>query len=294
MLRKAYRSASRSCVTLILAFSFIALAAPRSAASNGPMSDKSAVGSARSPEIDKTASVREEGSAAEAPKNLTISFVLYEGANNAQPAASAPEPRVVTRPRTVGANPKTSVPPIPNPPGGPPTSTAPMTPGEKFKLFAQRSFLTPAAYGLSIVSGVYGEWTDSKNNHHHASPGDFAADSMTRAARSFTFRANANFFEKFMFASLFRQDPRYHRSDKKGAGAKIGYAVSRLFVTQGDRSGKDQFNASFIAGGLAASGMANLWERDERRDLHHFATRWGVHMGLTAVTHILSEFIGGQ
>jgi hypothetical protein len=169
-----------------------------------------------------------------------------------------------------------------------------MTPGEKFKLFAKKSFASPGAYALSVVSGVYGEWTDDKNNHHHANPGDFAADSMTRAARSFTFRANANFFEKFMFASLFRQDPRYHRSDKKGAGAKIAYAVSRVFITQGDRSGKDQFNASFIAGGLAASGMANLWEREERQDLKHFATRFTTHVGLTALTNILREFIGGQ
>jgi len=169
-----------------------------------------------------------------------------------------------------------------------------MTAGEKFELFARKSFLSPGAYVLSIVSGVEGEWTDDKNNHHHAHRGDFAADSMTRAARSFTFRANANFFEKFMFASLFKQDPRYHRSDKKGAGAKIAYAVSRLFVTQGDRNGKSEFNASFIAGGLAASGMANLWERDERQNLHHFATRFGTHVGLTALTNILREFIGGQ
>lgn len=169
-----------------------------------------------------------------------------------------------------------------------------MTAGEKFQLFARRSFLSPGAYALSVVSGVYGEWTDSKNNHHHANPGDFAADSLTRAARSFTFRANANFFEKFMFASLFKQDPRYHRSSRKGAGAKIGYAVSRIFVTQGDRNGKDEFNASFIAGGLAASGMANLWERDERQNLHHFVTRFGTHVGLTALTNILREFIGGQ
>src|SRR5262249_29849371 len=147
--------------------------------------------------------------------------------------------------------------PTPPPPSPPAVSTAPMTVGEKFGLFAKKSFLSPGAYALSILSGVYGEWTDDKNNHHHANPGDFAADSGTRAARAFAFRANANFFEKFIFASTFKQDPRYHRSDKKGA-AKIGHAISRVFVTQGDRNGKDEFNISFIAGGLAASGMANL------------------------------------
>lgn len=264
---------------LVLVLSVTLLTTSVAAAFDGPRVDKDR-------EVSTTASTPE--TSARPPvegQPLSVSYKLYEGAIDPRASAAA-------RPRTVGANAPNT--PLPPPPPPPPVSTAPMTAGEKFKLFAQRSFLSPGAYALSVVSGVYGEWTDDKNNHNHGNPGDFAADSMTRAARSFTFRANANFFEKFMFASLFKQDPRYHRSGRKGAGAKIGYAVSRIFITQGDRSGKDQFNASFIAGGLAASGMANLWERDERQNLHHFATRFGTHVALTALTNILREFIGGQ
>jgi hypothetical protein len=269
MLGRVHRSGLRLSLSLVIG---ILLTATNAGAFDGPRTDSDA-------------SARETSAQAFKVPALTVSYLLYDGAIN-----SETEP--VTRPRTVTAKAPNTPPPLP--PAPPPVSTAPMTAGEKFELFARKSFLSPGAYALSVVSGVYGEWTDDKNNHHHANPGDFTADSMTRAARSFTFRANANFFEKFMFASLFRQDPRYHRSDKKGAGAKIAYAVSRIFVTQGDRNGKSEFNASFIAGGLAASGMANLWERDERTDLHHFATRFGAHVGLTALTNILREFIGGQ
>lgn len=277
--------ASRLSTTFMLILALIALTAPTAAAFDGPKEDRTAVGTPRSTETPSAAAAQSKD------KALSIAFALYDGAispgADAAPTVSTAEPvAVVTRPRRVNAPASTS--------SLPAASTAPMTPGEKFKLFAKKSFLSPGAYALSVVAGVYGEWTDDKNNHHHANPGDFAADSMTRAARSFTFRANANFFEKFMFASLFKQDPRYHRSDKKGTGAKIGYAVSRLFITQGDRSGKDQFNISYLAGGLAASGMANLWEREERQDAKHFATRFGVHLGLTAFTNILREFIGGQ
>jgi hypothetical protein len=271
-MRKAYRH-------LIFVLSAMLLTTSIAGACDGPRSENSR-------EVSTPTSARETSPRTSVQGQPgTVSYRLYDGVMNS-------EASVASRPRTVNANtPKT---PLPPPPAPPPVSTAPMTAGEKFELFARRSFLSPGAYALSVVSGVYGEWTDSKNNHHHANPGDFAADSMTRAARSFTFRANANFFEKFMFASLFKQDPRYHRSDKKGAGAKIAYAVSRIFITQGDRNGKDEFNASFIAGGLAASGMANLWERDERQNLHHFATRFGTHLGLTALTNILREFVGGQ
>src|SRR5262245_26110830 len=90
-------------------------------------------------------------------------------------------------------------------------STAPMTAGEKFELFAIKSFKPPAPYALSIVSGVWTEATDSKHKKPHRSAGDFAADSLTHAARSYAFRVTSNFFEKFAYASLFKQDPRYHR-----------------------------------------------------------------------------------
>jgi hypothetical protein len=277
--KRVHRSVLRLSLNLILVFFAILLAAPNAGAFDGPRTDNAR-------DVSSDISARE--TSAQASRKVpasTVSYALYDGAIN-------PDASPATRPRTVGANAPNT--PLPPPPAPPPVSTAPMTAGEKFELFLRRSFLSPDAYALEVVSGVIGEWTDDKNNHHHAHRGDFAADSMTRAARSFTFRANAIFFEKFMFASLFKQDPRYHRSERKGAGAKIAYAASRVFVTQGDRTGKDQFNISFIAGGLAASGMANLWERDERQDLHHFATRFGAHVGFTALTNILREFIGGQ
>src|SRR5712692_4945358 len=126
-----------------------------------------------------------------------------------------------------------------NPQGSSPTSPAvaanPLTPHEKFKYFARSSFMPPMPYALSIGSGLFSEATDN-DHHRHMTAGDFLADSMTHAARSMAFRTTANFFEKFAYATAFKQDPRYFRSDKKGF-AKIGYTVSRVFITQSD-SGK--------------------------------------------------------
>src|SRR5262249_34202832 len=86
-------------------------------------------------------------------------------------------------------------------------STVPMTAGEKFELFLTKSFKPPAPYALSILSGVWDEAIDSKHKKPHRSAGDFAADSLTHAARSYAFRVTSNFFEKFAYASLFNQDP---------------------------------------------------------------------------------------
>jgi len=167
---------------------------------------------------------------------------------------------------------------------------APLTVKEKFNYFLTRSFLSPMPYAAAITAGAFGEWIDD-DHHHHSKPGDFAADSLTRAARSFAFGTSANFFEKFAYASLFKQDPRYHKSEKTGAGARIAYAVSRLFVTRSDQ-GASQFNISFIAGGLTTAGLSNVWERDERRTAADTMKRWGLHVGFAAAANILHEFIG--
>ena len=171
-----------------------------------------------------------------------------------------------------------------------PANPSSITGREKFRYFFTRSFLTPMPYATAIAAGAFGEWIDD-DHHHHSKPSDFAADSLTRAARSFAFGTSANFFEKFAYASIFKQDPRYHKSEKTGAGARIAYAVSRLFVTRSDQ-GASQFNVSFIAGGLTTAGLSNVWERDERRTAAETMKRWGLHVGFAAASNILHEFIG--
>jgi hypothetical protein len=191
--------------------------------------------------------------------------------------------------------------PIPNGNQGPSSekpstvaSTVPMTPGEKFGLFATDSFKPPMPYLLSIVSGVWDEAIDSKHKKPHRTAGDFAADSLTHAARSYAFRVTSNFFEKFAYPSAFKQDPRYHRSPYTGFGARVKYAVTRVFITQGDRNGKNEFNISFLAGGLTAAGISNLWEPTYHQNAADTMSRFGTHVALRALMNVLSEFIGGQ
>jgi hypothetical protein len=171
-------------------------------------------------------------------------------------------------------------------------STAPLTSGEKFKLWVKR-FVSPGSYASAAFSGLYNEALDNDEGKEDTVENYFA-DAATRAARSYAFGTTSGFFEKFAYASLFRQDPRYHRSDKRSVGGKIGYAVSRVIITQGDRCGCDQFNISFLAGGLTAAGIANVWEREERQTLGKTLSRWGTHTAIRALSNILSEFIGGQ
>ena len=169
-----------------------------------------------------------------------------------------------------------------------------MTAGEKFNLFVVQSFKPPAPYALSILAGVWDEAVDTKHKKPHRTAGDFAADSLTHAARSYAFRVSSNFFEKFAYPTMFKQDPRYHRSPYTSFWPRVKYAVTRVLITQGDRNYKNEFNISFLAGGLSAAGMSNLWEPTYHQNVQDTMSRWGTHIGLRALTNILSEFIGGQ
>ena len=294
MLSPNPRSKVTSFIAVPLIACFFSLAAPRAAAAEDP-SDP-----AKHTDRDASSSVNATGvrKAESASTGATLPKVLYAAFDGASSSPVEPPPEPVTRPRTV-TKPVTSADatsiPLPPPPQKQSTvvSTAPMTAGEKFGYWFHSSFLSPGAYASAVVTGMYKELNDN-DDFKKDTVGNYFADSMTRAARSFAFSATSGFFEKAVFASILRQDPRYHRSGKRGAGARIGYAVTRVLVTQGDRCECHQVNASFLLGGAAASGIADFWERRERTGPIHTVSRFYTHIAITALFNVVKEFVGGQ
>jgi hypothetical protein len=292
------RTIPKISLTLLLILGLISLAVPNAAAFENPATNnKSAEARSTEPTNAKPAPLANNATATVAVVPPTITYIGYNEAMKPSlesPAPFLPSLAVSFKHIAVAGSATKDLPPAPLPPRSiPAVSTAPMTPGEKFHYFAKKSFLSITPYALTVFGAILGEATD-KDHGRHMTVGDFLADSGTHAARSFAFRMTSNFFEKFAYASLFRQDPRYHRSDKRGLGGKVIYAVTRVFVTQGDRCGCDQFNISFLAGGLTASGIAQSWKRKEDRGISSTLSAWVSHIGVRAFTNILNEFIGGQ
>ncbi len=286
-------SRARSLVVVLLIACLFSIAAPAAAASDRhPDSDKAA-GRGSTSSADAIGSPETEAATNAEATPLGISYPAYNGAVTAPPEANASRPRSVARLRE-SVNAATAH-PIPLPPqkSSGVISTAPMTAGEKFEAWFRSRFLSPGAYGNAVFNGLWKELQDN-DDFKEDTAGNFFADSMTRAARSFTSRATNAFYEKALFASIFRQDPRYHRSGKKTPGGKVVYAVTRVFITQGDRCGCHQFNASFLLGGAAGALTANLWERSERTGPIHTIRRYYNHIGMTALFNVVREFVGGQ
>jgi hypothetical protein len=269
MSSEAYRSTLKLSATVCLTSVFLFLIAPNTFAAD-TQSDK------EQNTVKRSASVETHNPGSHNPRS-SVTIV-----DPVSPTAASEQ----SGQNTAGGNTQsgTSAPTTPSTP-----AVKSLTPNEKFKYFARSSFMPPMPYALSILSGVFSEATD-KDHGRHMTGGDFAADSMTHAARSFAFRATANLFEKYAFASGFKQDPRYFRSDKKGF-ARIGYAVSRVFVTRSD-SGTNQFNASFFAGGLVAAGISNAWARPEDRTAASTMSRFAFHVGYRALSNVVRELFG--
>lgn len=174
------------------------------------------------------------------------------------------------------------------------TTAAPYTPltsGQKMRRAFRSAFLTPQAYALPLVSAIITEW--GEDDLPHKDTDDRVADGLSRFAIKFGRRSTNNLLGGGVYASLFRQDPRYDRAEGKGTGGRIAHAVSRVFVTRGD-NGKVQPNYSRFAGQLSSSALSNLWEQStpghDRIGADATFRRFGTSFITGAVFNVLREF----
>jgi hypothetical protein len=147
-------------------------------------------------------------------------------------------------------------------PQDPQTSSAPkpvpLTPGEKMERAFRRAFLSPVPYATSAFSAIITQL--GEDDLPHKTTGDKVADGLTRMAINFGRSATRTVFTGGVYASLFKQDPRYDRSRGKGIGGKVLHGLSRVFVTRDDDWNIEP-NYSRFAGNFTASALSNAWER---------------------------------
>jgi hypothetical protein len=170
-------------------------------------------------------------------------------------------------------------------------SYTPLTSDQKMRRAFKSAFLTPQAYALPFVSAVITEW--GEDDLPHKETDDRIADGLSRFAIKFGRRATNNLLGGGVYASLFRQDPRYERPEGKGVGGRVAHAVSRVFVTRGD-NGKLQPNYSRFAGQLSSSALSNFWEQStpghDRIGTDATFRRFGTSFITGALFNVIKEF----
>ena len=93
-----------------------------------------------------------------------------------------------------------------------------------------------------------------------------------------------------VYPVIFKQDPRYYPSLKKGFGPRAAHAASRVFVTYGD-NGRAQPNYSRLAGNFSAAALANIWERStpgrDRIGTGPTLRRFGYSIGFDILNNVV-------
>jgi hypothetical protein len=165
------------------------------------------------------------------------------------------------------------------------TNAAPLTPRQKFQL-AWKTSIDPVSFGVNaIVAGVeqsqddfggYGQGAKGYAERYGAAYGNFVIGTYIGSA---------------ILPSILKQDPRYFY---KGTGTKrsrVLNALAQSVICKGD-NGHWQANYSGLIGGLAASGISNVYYAPKDRDGLGFTfENTLIGIGTTAVTNLLQEFV---
>lgn len=174
-----------------------------------------------------------------------------------------------------------------------PAPYTPLTSDQKMRRAFKSAFLTPQAYALPFLSAILTEV--GEDDLPHKDTEDRVADGLSRFAIKFGRRSTSVMLTNGVYASLFKQDPRYERADpSKGFAARALHAASRVFVTRGD-NGRHQPNYSRFAGQLSASALSNLWEQStpghDRIGADATFRRFGNSFITGAAVNVIREFL---
>jgi hypothetical protein len=164
-------------------------------------------------------------------------------------------------------------------------NAAPLTPRQKFQL-AWKTSIDPVSFGVNaVVAGVeqaqnnfggYGQGAKGYAERYGAAYGNFVLSTYLGSA---------------ILPSILKQDPRYFYKGTGSKRSRILNALAQSVICKGD-NGHWQANYSGLVGGLAASGISNIYYAPRDRDGVGFTfENTLIGIGTTAATNLLQEFL---
>jgi hypothetical protein len=162
-------------------------------------------------------------------------------------------------------------------------SAPPLTASQKFGLFAKGAVDPFPVAAYAVQAGV------SQATDTHAGYGQGFAGYGKRFGAALLDGTSSRFFGTYAFPSLLHQDPRYFRKGDGSAWSRVGYSITRAFVTRSD-SGKSQPNWSNVFGKFASAGLSNAYYPAEDRGANLTLTRVGISLSYQTLGNFAIEF----
>jgi hypothetical protein len=202
--------------------------------------------------------------------------------DNAQRSIPAPTPKAA-KPPAPPAESKRIFGLFPNYRTSPSLATyKPLTTKEKYKIGLQDSF-DRGAIILSLAFAAKGQLSNSNPSFGQGTAGFFKY-----FGAGYADVIMGNMLTESIYPSLLHQDPRYFRRGTGNGWSRLGYSMSRIFVTRSDR-GRNQFNYSEVFGNATGVLISNSYYPDNR-DVGSNFSKFGVQIGIDMAGNVLKEF----
>ena len=159
----------------------------------------------------------------------------------------------------------------------------PLSPSEKFKLFAKSSTDPFIFVAVGFQAGLT-QATDGFESY-----GQGAAGYGKRYGATLADNTSSNFFSNFAYPVLFKEDPRYFRLGEGTFRHRLFYALSQEFVCHTDSGGRS-FSFSNVLGAFTAGGISNLYYPPEDRGASLTMSRSAIALAYGSAGGLVSEF----
>jgi hypothetical protein len=190
-------------------------------------------------------------------------------------SCSAPESKSKSSERIFGVVPAYTITDARNAPA--------LTAGQKFGLFAKGALDPFPVAAYAVQAGV------SQATNTHSGYGQGLGGYGKRFGAALLDGTSGLFFGTYAFPSLLHQDPRYFRKGDGSAWSRVGYSITRGFVTRSD-SGQSQPNWSNVVGKFTSAGLSNLYYPAEDRGANLTLTRVAISLSYQTLGNFAIEF----
>jgi hypothetical protein len=163
------------------------------------------------------------------------------------------------------------------------TTLKPLSPTQKFKLFADETIAPSTLISASATAGY--RLAENTYPGYGQEWGGYGKRFGAAMANS----ASTNFLGTFLVPSLLHQDPRYFISLRPSFRKKMTYALTRQVVTRTD-AGRATFNWSRVIGVIGAEAIANAYLPIEERTAGKTFERSGIRFGFGIGFTLLKEY----
>jgi hypothetical protein len=159
----------------------------------------------------------------------------------------------------------------------------PLTPGDKFHLFAKSAF-DPATFAIEgLQAGL------SQAENEFPGYGQGAQGYGKRFGASFADEISSGFFSNYFYPTLLKEDPRYFRLGEGSVKHRLGYAIVQEFVCRTDSGGRS-FSFENVLGAFSSGGLSNVYYPSSDRGLSLTMSRSAIALAYGSVGGLVDEF----